>query len=451
MAFSYTSALQDRIAYAVWNVANSQLSAAQKVQLDLTWTTGALAGGVAYDAYIELSNIAQWYEQASSTPNLSFPEPAWDRLFIAKCGMVLTKTVRPDRQAEFQKDHEAALDQLLDTFSRDLISATSLAGQGVNLSGIRAFVVDHCVKRANSTTGLRRRLFPQVAQIDGNIQWTLNYIWNMKPWHFRKRQVTMTIATASLTTATWTESTKTLTQSGAFTNTSIAAGSRLLLTSGTGSLTGEFVISSRTSDNAVVLENSISSAGVNLTTGDIVGNLQIVTLAGMNTGETFDSIVSRKFFYDGTYYGNALEWVDASDMARRKASSGTNRYRPQRFRWEKYGAAVTWHLAPFPDTTYTLRGAVSISGLGTLTDSTSLDTAIAKFPTEFGTVIRDVVLARTLSQYGASDGDLMMKSAISQCESLLPVYSDQGFPTRQTSIEDVYEDYAFMQRDRPLW
>ncbi len=451
MAFAYSTALQDRIAYAVWNVANSSLSAAQKVQLDLTWTTGSLAGGAAYDAYIEVSQVAQWFEQASSTPDLSFAQPAWNRLFVAKAAMLLVKTVRPDRLAEFVKDHESALDQCIDTFTRDLVSSTSLAGQGINLSGIRAYVIDHCVKRVDTSTGLRRRLFPSIAQIGGHIQWTLNFVANMKPWHFRKRQVTMTIATASLTTATWTESTKTLTQTGAFTNTNIGLGSRLLLTSGTGALTGEYVISSRTNDDAIVLENSISSAAANLTTGDIVANLQIVTLAGMNSGETFDSIVSRKFFYDGTYYGNTLDWVDASDMARRKASSGTNRYRPQRFRWEKYGSGITWHLAPFPDTSYTLRGAVTISSIGTLTDSTSLDTAIAKFPTEFGTVIRDVVLARTLSQHGASDGDLMMKSAIAQCESLLPVYSDQGFPTRQTSVEDVYEDYAFMQRDRPIW
>ncbi len=165
MAFAYTSALQNRIALAVWGVQNSSLNATQKVQLDLTWTSNALAGGAAYDAYIEVSQLAQYFEQAASTPDLSFPEPAWDRLFVACAGMLLNKTVRPDNYPRFKADYETALDQTIDTYTRVLISTTSLDGQGIDLAGIRAFVVDHCVKRANSATGLRRRLFPSIAQI----------------------------------------------------------------------------------------------------------------------------------------------------------------------------------------------------------------------------------------------------------------------------------------------
>lgn len=451
MAFAYTAALQGRIALAVWNVQNSSLSAAQKVQLDNTWTTGSLSGGVAYDAYVEVSQIAQWYEQASSAPDTSFPQPAWDRLFVSLAASLLVKTVRPDRYQEFKADYETALDQTLDTFTRDLISSTSLAGQGITLAGIRAYVVDHCVKRANASTGLRRRLFPSISQIDGHTQWSLNYIWNMKPWHFRKRQVTMTIATATISDATWTESTKTLTCTGAFTDTRIGAGSRVYLTAGTDVTVGEYVVSSRTDDDKIVLNTSITTTGVDLATGDISGSLQLVSLLGLNTGETFDSVASRKFYYDGSFYGNTLDWCDSTEMARRKASAGTTNWRPQRFRWEKFGTGITWHLAPFPDTSYTLRGAVTISGPGTLTTSSSLDTAIALFPNEFGTVIRDMVLARTLIGFGASDGQMMFDRALDACEMLLPLYSDQGLQTRQTSIEDVYEDYPRLQRDRPLW
>lgn len=447
MAFTYTTALQERIAYAVWGVSNSLLTAAQKALLDATWTSGSLSGGVAYDAYIEVSQLAQYFEQASSNPDLSFAQPAWNRLFIAKAAMILAKSQRPDRFQEFVKDHETAYDEAIDTYTRDLVSTTSLAGQGVGLSAIRANVIDHCVKRADASTGLRRRLFPQIAQIDGHIQWTMNYVWNYKPWHFRKRQVTMNIETESVTGATWTESSKTLTQTGAFTNTRIAAGARVLLSGGTGIITGEYVIASRTSDDAIVLDTSISSAATDLTSADIVGKVQVVTLYGMQSGETFDAVESRKFYYDNTFNGSELMHLDSSDMAKAKAREGFTSNIPRWFRWEKYGASgLTWHVSPFPNSDYTLRGAVRISGPGTLSTSASLDTAMARFPAEFGPVIRDIVLARTLLAYRASDGESMFRRAMEQCDNLLPVYADQGWPSRQEGMEDVYDDFGALRR-----
>lgn len=451
MAFSYSAALQGRIALAVWNVQNSSLTATQKVQLDNTWTSGALSGGAAYDAWNEVAQLAQYFEQASSAPDTSYQQPAWDRLFIAKTAMYLMKTVRPERYNEFKADYETALDESIDTFTRDLVSSTSAAGQGVGLAGIRAFTIDHCVKRADSSTGLRRRLFPSIAQIDGHIQWTLNFLWNLKPWHFRKRQVTIRTTMVSVTGATWTESTKTLTATGLFTNTNIGAGSRFLVTDGTGALTGEYVISSRTSDNAIVLDTSMSSAGVNLTTGDITGTVQIVTVHGMHSGETFDAVMSRKLYYDGTNLGCEVEWRDSSDLARSKAAYGDDDGMPRFFRWEKYSTGQTWHFSPFPDDDYTMRGAVSVTGPGTLSTSATIDTAIARFPTEFGTVIRDIVLARTLKGFRASDGEAMWQTAMDQVDALLPQYADQGFPTRQTSTDDVYNDHAALNQGQWVW
>lgn len=447
MSFAYTSALQARIALAVWNVPNSSLTATQKVQLDGTWTSGSLTAGAAYDAYVEIAQLAQWFEQASSAPDTSYPQPAWDRLFVSLAASLLTKTVRPERYSEFKADYETALDQSLDTFTRDLVSSTSLAGQGVGLAGIRAFCIDHCVKRANANTGLRRRLFPSIAQIDGHIQGAINFVWNMKPWHFRSRQVVLNVVTVSVTAATWTESNKTLTQTGLFTNANIAAGARFLCTGGTSAIQTEYVVSSKTSSNAIVLETSLSDTSGDLTTGDITGVLQVAYLTGLNTGETMDAIKSRAFYFDGTYAGRKLLWTDMDGMAKSKARYGPTTSMPQYFRWEKYGSGITWHLSPFPDTNYTMRGAATVSGPGTLTTSASLDTAIAKFPTEFGTVIRDLTLARVLKSFNASDGDRMMNDALEQCERLLPVYADLGFGTRQMALTDAYEDNAAITRE----
>lgn len=447
MAFSYSAALQGRIALAVWNCTNTLLTATQKTQLDNTWTTGALSGGAAYDAWNEVSQIAQYFEQASSAPNTSFAQPAWDRLFIAKTAMYLIKSVRPERLPDFQRDHETALDESIDTYTRDLVSTTSAAGQGVGLAGIRSYVIDHCVKRADSSTGLRRRLFPSIAQIDGQIQWVLNFLWNMKPWHFRKRQVIIRIeVVATFTNATWTESTKLLTSTGAFADVSAGtgAGMRAYIDGGTNVHEGEYVIASDEDDDTITFDSSISATGGNLTTGDISGRIVSVHIDGLHSGETFDSVVSRKFFYDGNNAGSEIRWADSSDMARQKAYNGDTYNIPRWFRWEKYGTTVTWHLTPFPDDDYTARGAVTVSGPGTLSTAASIDTAIGKLPTEFGTVIRDIVLARVLKAHRASDGESMWQSAMDQVDTLLPAYADQGFPTRQTTVDDVYNDYGAM-------
>lgn len=59
--------------------------------------------------------------------------------------------------------------------------------------------------------------------------------------------------------ATWTESTKTLTKTGGFSRYVFANSTRIIITSGTGATAGEYVIASRTSDNAIVLATSIGA------------------------------------------------------------------------------------------------------------------------------------------------------------------------------------------------
>lgn len=73
----------------------------------------------------------------------------------------------------------------------------------------------------------------------------------------------------TLATATWTEATKTLTQVGAFANYAFAAGDKIAIESGTGVTKGTYLIASRTDDDAVVLDESLSTSGVDLATGDI--------------------------------------------------------------------------------------------------------------------------------------------------------------------------------------
>lgn len=454
MAFTYTTAIQTRIALAVWGVQNSGLDTDQKVQLDGTWTTGALTTGRAYDAWVEVAQLAQWFEQASSSPDTSLPQPAWESLFVARCCALLAESTRPEMVPAFQMEYERSLDQLVDTFSKTLASTVAISGttqsQSLTLRGVRAFVINHCVRRKGSNTGLRRRIFPPVEDIDAHLQWTLNHVWNAGSWNFRKRQVTVTFNTLSLTDATWTESTKTLTKTSGFTDYTHVDGARFLLTDGTGAFLGEVAIASRTSANAIVLESSISTAGVNLSTGDIDGKLCWVTHRGLATGESFDSLASRWLMYAGESTGGGggvskLAWSDATQMAAAAAWMGTTTGKPATFRTERRGAGVTWHLSPFPDQNYTLHGAVLASGPGsfaTATGDVDFAAVLAKFPTEFGPVIRDMTLARVLLAHNASDAEAFWARAVDQVGGMLPTYADPGTPSRMVVSEDMYGDWA---------
>lgn len=454
MAFTYTTAIQTRIALAVWGVQNAGLDTDQKVQLDGTWTTGALTTGRAYDAWVEIAQLAQWFEQASSTPDTSLPQPAWESLFVARCCALLAESTRPEMVPAFQGEYERSLDQLVDTFSKTLMSTVAISGtaqsQSLTLRGIRAFVANHCIRRKGPGTGLRRRIFPPVEDIDAHLQWTMNHIWNSGAWNFRKRQVSVTFNVLSVSDATWTESTKTLTKASGFASYTHVDGARILITDGTGATTGEFVIASKTSDNAIVLESSLSSAGVNLTTGDIDGKLCWVTYQGMQSGETFDSLASRWLVFGATTAAGGggtskLMWADATQIAAARAYLGISTGRPQAFRTERRGSATTWHMTPFPDQNYVLHGAVLAAGPGsfaTATGDVDFATILAKFPTEFGPVIRDMTLARVLLAHSASDAESFWARAVDQMGGMLPTFADPGTPSRLVVSEDMYNDWS---------
>ncbi len=439
MAFAYSANLQTRICFAVWGVPLANLDANQKVQLDGTWTSGSLSTGAAYDAYVDISLLSQYFEQASSTPDVSFPQPAWDRLFVAKTAMILTKTVRPDRYAVMVADHEAALDEVVDPYAKTLATAafsSSNTSQLCTIQSIRYFVIDKCVRRreAGPAQGLRRRLFPPIESIDSETQWVLNYLWNKATWRFRRRQITAVIDITEFSDATWTESTKTITKATTF-SASIPAGARARITAGTNANTGVYLVNSATA-NTLVLDESIGATDGST---DIDGSVAALTFRGMRSGEVFDSIASRELYYDGNNSGQCLRWVDPSEAARLAATYVDDDGMPMYFCTEVSGSTVTWQMFPFPDADYTLKGAVYVTGPGT--PSSLTDTTIfSKFPAEFLPIIRDLVLARILLSFATSDAERYWQHANELAEMLLPVFVDSGAPSKMTSVLDVYQD-----------
>jgi hypothetical protein len=455
MAFAYSAVIQNRIALAVWGVQNTGLDADQKILLDGTWTTGTLTTGRAYDAWNEIAQLAQWFEQASSSPDTSLPQPAWTSLFIARTCSLLAESTRPEMVPAFQAEYERSLDHLVDTFSKTLASATDLSGtaqsQSLTLKGIRAFVVNHCIRRKGTNTGLRRRIFPPIEDIDAHLQWTMNHVWNAGSWNFRRRQVVVKINVSEFTDATFTQSTLTLTSTGDFTsyNATEVAGAKALIESGTDAIVGEVVVNSGT-DNTLILDSTISDTAADLSTGDIDGKLCWVTMRGLAAGETFDSLSSRHLTYGGDTEAdggghNRLYWADATILSELRAMGGSGTGRPQAFRTEKRGTSVVWHFAQFPDRNYLLHGAVLVSGPGsfaTATGDVDFAAVLAKFPAEFGPVIRDMTLARVLLAHAASDAESFWARAVDQVGGMLPTYADPGTPSRMAVSDDRYADWG---------
>jgi len=78
-------------------------------------------------------------------------------------------------------------------------------------------------------------------------------------WAEGREAVLRPRASLSITGATWTEATKTLTKTGGFASYSFLSQDKLKVTSGTGATPGTYVVASRTDDDSIVLETSIGS------------------------------------------------------------------------------------------------------------------------------------------------------------------------------------------------
>jgi len=104
------------------------------------------------------------------------------------------------------------------------------------------------------------------------------HLYSMHPWRWAVgRSALLDLrGVASGSTATWTASTKTLTQASGFTDYSFLSGDEIQITDGTGATEGVYKIASRTSANEIVLATSLAAG--NLATGDIEWRIDPATI-----------------------------------------------------------------------------------------------------------------------------------------------------------------------------
>lgn len=98
--------------------------------------------------------------------------------------------------------------------------------------------------------------------IEGVINDAGRYLYGMHSWSWRNRPVAPLsyIAPISISDATYTESTKTITKTSGFTNYTFRNAELFDVSAGTNATTGEYQIASKTSANAITLAKSIGSS-----------------------------------------------------------------------------------------------------------------------------------------------------------------------------------------------
>lgn len=186
---TYSTAIQNRIAAALWNVAYSSLTAQQKIDVDGTWTSGALSTGRAFEAFKLVTQLGQWIELTDATA-VSDAAEIW---FVDEVCYRLARTHRPERLPEFRDSRNESRAFYFDTVSTTILT-TGYAGDVFTLTAqaIRYYVLRRIIsfKPGMST-------FPSPEEIDGVTFDMLNWFWNSRQWNFRRRLVTITIPTAS--------------------------------------------------------------------------------------------------------------------------------------------------------------------------------------------------------------------------------------------------------------
>lgn len=367
----------------------------------------------------------------------------WFNWWLAEAGYQLAFAYRKEAIELQRRRADDARKECLEAWTSQQIATTNLAGGTFTLLTIRQYILGHCVRR-------KEPLYPDVQTVDNSIQEVLNELWNSAGWTFRRRTATMRIGVTELSTATWTESSKTLTQTGAFASYTFQSGDIVRIESGTGAVPGDYRVASRTSDDAIVLVDSLSAAAGNLSTGDIAGALQTVRFFGLD-GATFDAPSSRKWwFQDGSassvdinskLYGArelCMEWLDADQMASVRGVTSAATGRPEFFRMQSNAGTRNWRFWPRPDQAYTLFGEVFTTG-PTLPTTPSGTTAFDLFPAEFRPVIRQWALARVLANHGVPQNEDRLKAML---DPLLASYDDHGNADNDQSIRDVNGDYG---------
>ena len=338
---------------------------------------------------------------------------------------------RPNRLNEIKAARDEAYETLLNTFARKTVTGFDTEPWTFNLQNLRYHIISHCVRR-------RPRIMPPYDSIDSAVYDTLIKFWNRRYWNFRRRKVRARIVSIGVSGGNWTEGTLTLSNIDT-TGYTHQTGNVLRISAGTNIRRGDYLITNSTG-TTLVLAESCSSTGGNLTNADISGRTSGVFINGLDTGETFDAIAAIRLYYADTY-GRDLRHADADQMATYAARDVAQGHttRPTWFRVEQRADAKVWWFSPFPDQNYETTTEVAVMFPGAPA-SVSAATVFNRWPTKLQPSLRKACLAQVLMDYSAQDARRMMDEAEEEIERMGPEFDDSGLQDSYTSMGDVYFD-----------
>lgn len=196
MAITYSTGIQDKIAFRIYNVAYASLDAAQKEKLDGTTTPPTAPGGAAGEAYTVVQQYGQYFELSGATD-----APAeWEPWLVAEAAYQLALTERPDRETDLDQARVRAQQRAMDTMTMiSLDDAADTSGYVLNRANIIKSIQIRAVRHKPS-------FFPQLQSVDEAIHQVIVRLWGANDWSFTRQQVTATLATDGTVTVNMADS-----------------------------------------------------------------------------------------------------------------------------------------------------------------------------------------------------------------------------------------------------
>lgn len=188
MALSYSSAIQNQIAYGLANVPYASLKTSEKAAIDGTWSSGTVSS--ASHAGQALSLLATYANFVDDSGTTEIPD-AWVEWLVWQVVHSAAIAIRPEIARESKARMIEARRDAFGAYNRQgWHAATGTEQWVITLAGIRLFIVSACVR-------LRPSLLPEPSVTDALIRRTLHRIWHARDWPWLRYSETCTIPSAT--------------------------------------------------------------------------------------------------------------------------------------------------------------------------------------------------------------------------------------------------------------
>lgn len=185
MALTYTTAVQDQIALRLAGSTYSNLPSEYKTAIDNNWTSGALAGGLAFEA----QTLVRRYNDYLEISGTDVADDALLSWFIWEVVFRASHAFQPDREGSSMRHRDDAMRHALATHTRQDMDEDGNGLWTIDHNHIRSTAVDACVN-------MEPPYMPTPEMIDRAMRSRIAKLWIYADWRWRKKPITITIPTS---------------------------------------------------------------------------------------------------------------------------------------------------------------------------------------------------------------------------------------------------------------